>query len=120
MHLEACVQTELRSEDYNITAMAEEQVAKRARVGNMPPEIKEKIEKSLALIGEVEAYKKPHRKGTGPVQARVLPPEDLVHEKTEEIRRGQANRIHFLCSNPKCTQPIRADKWEVFVFDGFF
>ena len=55
MHLDACVQTELRSEDYNITAMAEEQVAKRARVGNMPPEMKEKIEKSLALIGEVEA-----------------------------------------------------------------
>ena len=53
------------------------------------------------------------------MQARVLPPEDLVHEKTEEIRRGQANRIHFLCSNPKCTQPIRADKWEVFVFDVF-
>ena len=51
------------------------------------------------------------------MQARVLPPEDLVHEKQEEIRKGQANRVHFVCSNPMCTEPIRADKWETHILD---
>ncbi len=93
--------------------MAEESEAKRPRTGGtMPPELREKIEKSLALIGEVEAYKKPHRKGAGPVQPRVLPPEDLVHNKVEEIRKGHANRVHFKCSNPTCEEPLRGDKWD--------
>ena len=30
--------------------------AKRQRTGTMPPELREKIEKSLAELGEVEAY----------------------------------------------------------------
>ena len=47
----------------------------------------------------------------------MLPPEDLVHEKQEEIRKGQANRVHFVCSNPMCTEPIRADKWETHILD---
>ena len=93
--------------------MAEESEPKRARTGGaMPPELREKIEKSLTLIGEVEAYKKPHRKGAGPVQARCLPEEDLVHKKVEEVRKGQANRVHFKCSNPKCEDLIRGDKWD--------
>ena len=79
--------------------------------------MKTKIIEAVDAIGEVEAYKKPHRKGPGPVQARVLPAEDLIHEKKEEIRRGQANRIHFICSNPMCTEPIRADKWETHLID---
>jgi hypothetical protein len=71
--------------------MAEESDAKRIRTGGtMPADLKEKIKKSLGLIGEVEAYKKPHRKGGGPVRPRVLPQEDLTHDKVEEIRKGQA------------------------------
>ena len=35
--------------------MAESE-AKRQRTGTMPPELREKIEQSLAEIGEVEAY----------------------------------------------------------------
>ena len=73
-------------------AVAVEPDAKRPRVGTMPADLKKKIAEAVDAIGEVEAYKKPHRKGPGPVQARVLPPEALVHEKTDEIRRGQANR----------------------------
>ncbi len=72
----------------------------------MPAELKETIEKSLASIGEVEAYKKPHRKGAGPVQPRCLPEDTLVHEKAEEIRKGQASRIHFKCSNPACGEEL--------------
>ena len=41
--------------------------------------------------------------------------EDLVHEKTETMRRGQAGRMHFKCSNPKCPEPIRNDKWDTHV-----
>ena len=88
--------------------MTEEPEPKRAMLGTMSPEMKQNITEAVDAIGEVERYRKPHRKGPGPVQARVLPPEDLVHEKKEEIRRGQANRIHYICSNPMCTEPIRA------------
>ena len=98
--------------------MAEAPEAKRPRTGTMPPEMKEEIEKSLALLGEVEAYKKPHRKGGGPIQPRVLPPEYLEHDKAEEIRKGHANRVHFVCSNPKCEQPIRQDKWDTHVLQA--
>lgn len=89
--------------------------AKRARTdetGAMPPELREKIEKSLAAIGQVEYKRRPHRKGPGPVQARCLLPEDLVHEKEETIRSGLASRPHYKCSNPKCTEPLRKDKWD--------
>ena len=47
--------------------------------------------------------------------ARCLLPEDLVHEKTGEIRKGQANRMYYSCSNPRCEDPIRADKWDTHV-----
>ena len=87
--------------------------AKRQRKGTMPAELREKILKSLEMLGEVEAYRRPHRKGAGLVQARCLPPEDLVHTKTGEIRKGQNNRVHFICSNPKCEEPIRNDKWDI-------
>ena len=45
----------------------------------------------------------------------VLPPEDLTHEKTETIRKGTGNRVHYRCSNPKCEEPIRNDKWDTHV-----
>ena len=77
--------------------MAEESVAKRLRTGSMPADLKEKIEKSLALIGEVEAYKKPHRKSAGPVQARVLPAEDLVHDKVQEL--GMSVSQNLCCAS---------------------
>ena len=81
--------------------MAEALEVKRPRTGGtMLADLKDKIETSLSLIGEVEAHKKPHRKGGGPVQPRVLPEEELVHEKVETKRRGQANRVHYVCSSP--------------------
>ena len=48
--------------------------------------------------------------------ARCLLPEDLVHEKAGETRKGQANRIYYKCSNPRCEDPIRADKETVLYF----
>ena len=81
----------------------------------MPEELKVRIEQSLDAIGEVEFRKRSHRKGPGPVGARCLAPEDLVHEKESNTRTGQANRVHFKCCNPKCTQLIRADKWDTHV-----
>ncbi len=88
---------------------------KKARMGTMSAEMKEMIEKKLVLLGEVWRYKRPHKKGAGLVPARVLDPEDLVHEKKETVRSGQANRPHVRCSNPKCTELIRGDKWETHV-----
>ena len=73
------------------------------------------IERSLAAIGEVEHQRKSHKKGPGPVRPRCLPPEDLVHEKVETVRRGESQRIHFICSNPKCAREIRNDKWDAHV-----
>ena len=87
-----------------------EPASKRARVdGTMPPDLRDVIEKSLAVIGQVEYHKRSHKK-SGPV-SRCLPPEDLVHEQTETIRKGTGNRAHFRYSNPKCEEPIRNDKW---------
>ena len=94
--------------------------AKRARTtdideapkGTMPDELRATIEASLAAIGTVEYHRRPHRKGPGPVQPRTVPPEDLVHEKVETIRSGSTQRVHYRCSNPKCPEPIRNDKWE--------
>ena len=89
---------------------------KRARtetsVGTMPSDLKGQIENALAAIGEMEYHKRSHKKGSGPVQPKVLPEEDLVHDKAETIRKGGAGRVHYKCSNAKCEQLIRADKWE--------
>ena len=91
---------------------AEQSDAKRARTGEpaLPAALREEIENALTAIGEVDHYKKSHKKAAGPVPARCLPPEDLVHEKAETIRRGQTGRVHFMCSNPKCQDPIRNDR----------
>ena len=83
----------------------------------MPEDLREKVEQSLKEIGEVEYRKRSHR-SSGPTRARVLPPEDLVHEKTETIRKGSANRVHFACSNAKCKEPIRKDKWDTHVLQA--
>ena len=84
--------------------------AKRQRIeGAMPEDLRRKIEKSLEEIGEVDFRKRSHH-GSGPMKRRVLPPEDLVHEKVETIRKGTGNRVHYRCSNPKCEEPIRNDK----------
>ena len=86
--------------------------AKRARTSEpaLPAALREEIESALTAIGEVDHFKKSHKKGAGPVPARCLPPEALVHEKAETIRRGQTGRVHFMCSNPKCQDPIRNDR----------
>ena len=88
--------------------------AKRARTddgtGTMPAELRAMIEASLAAIGHVEYKRRPHRRGPGSVQARCLPPEDLVHAKIETIRSGLASQPHYKCSNPKCSEPLRNDR----------
>ena len=58
---------------------------------------------------------RPHRKSAGPVRPKVHTPEVLVHQKVEEVRQGAARRLHYLCSNPLCAEPIRKDKWETHV-----
>ena len=35
----------------------------------------------------------------------------------ETIRKGHSSRVHYTCCNPKCTEPIRNDKWETHVLD---
>ena len=85
--------------------------AKRARTGGadgtMPPDLKEMIEKKLSELGEIEYHKRSHKKGPGPVPAKILEPGDLIHEKEETIRKGHSSRVHYTCCNPKCTEPIR-------------
>lgn len=93
----------------------EQPPSKRAHVGSMPPEMKQVIEKALQELGQVEYNLRKHRKGPGPVRPKTLPPEALVHQKTEEIRQGSANRIHYMCSNEACPGPIRHDKWHTHV-----
>ena len=84
--------------------------AKRARVeGTMPPDLRDKIEKSLEALGQVEQKKRSHKK-KGPVQPKTRPVEDLEHKKTETVRTGQTSRVHYRCSNPQCKEPIRNDK----------
>ena len=68
-------------------AMAEESEAKRQRTGTMPADLKAKIQESLDILGEVVAYRKPHRSAGGPIQAHIRPAEDLVHEKSETLRQ---------------------------------
>ena len=83
---------------------------KRARVeGEMPPNLRDKIEKSLEALGQVEQKKRSHKR-KGPVQPKTRPPEDLDHLKTETVRTGQTSRVHYRCSNSQCKEPIRNDK----------
>ncbi len=89
-----------------------EPASKRARVA-MPSDLRDVIEKSLAAISQVEYRARKHKK-SGPA-TRCLAPEDLVHEQTETIRKGTGNRVHFRCSNPKCEEPIRNDKWDTHI-----
>ncbi len=89
--------------------------AKQARIGTMPSEQKRRIEDALEQLGEVEYKLRPHRKGAGPVRPKTLSPEESVHEKQGEIRQGAASRVHYLCSNEKCKEPIRKDKWDTHV-----
>ena len=49
--------------------------------------LKEEIEKSIPVEGEIEYYTKSHKKSPGPLRHKCLPPEDLVHEKVEVIRK---------------------------------
>lgn len=90
------------------------QSEKKLKTGSMPAELKQRIERALEDLGEVERHKRSHHKA-GPVQAKILPEEALLHEKVETIRKGSANRIHFRCSNKACTEPLRADKWDTHV-----
>ena len=89
-----------------------EPAPKRARC-TMPADLRDVIEKSLSAIGQVEFRKRSHKKSE-PV-TRCLSSEELVHEQTETLRKGTGNRVHFVCSNPKCEEPIRNDKWETHV-----
>ncbi len=90
-----------------------EPASKRARVDGMPADLRDVIEKSLVSIGQVEFRKRTHKK-SGSV-SRSLAPEDLVHEQTETIRKGTGNRVHFMCTNHNCEEPIRNDKWDTHV-----
>ena len=91
--------------------MADDSPEKRARVeGTMPADLREKIENALDALGDVEFKRRSHHK-RGPIAARILPDEDLVHEKGEIVRQGAANRIHYVCSNDKCREAIRSEKW---------
>ena len=81
----------------------------------MPEELRAKIEHALEALGEVEFHRRLHRKGPGPVHPRCVPAEDLVHEKVETLHKGDKNRVHYRCSNPKCADPIRYDKWDAHV-----
>ena len=46
--------------------------------------LKEEIEKSIPVEGEIEYYTKSHKKGPGPLRHKCLPPEDLVYEKNSK------------------------------------
>ena len=110
---------ESAKDDVDIPAEGGEETArleKRARRGAMPAALRERIEKDLQQHGEAAFHRRKHRR-YGPVQARVLPAEDLVHEKVGESRKGHGNRVHYICSNPKCGE-IRRDKWERHVIEA--
>ena len=77
----------------------------------MLSELREKIERALAASGEVEYNRRSHHR-RGPQAARVLPEEDPVHEKGEIVRKGKEVRIHYVCSNEKCQEAVRSDKWD--------
>ena len=63
----------------------------------MPAELKEDIEKSILVEGELEHYTKSHKKLPGPLRHKCLPPDNFVHEWIEVIRKGQPHRVHFVC-----------------------
>ena len=77
----------------------------------MQPDLREKIERALADVGEVAYQRRSHHRHC-PLVARVLPDENLLHEKGDIVRKGHNNRVHYVCSNPKCADPIRNDKWD--------
>ena len=81
----------------------------------MPEELRAKIEHALQALGEVECHRRLHRKGPGPVHPRCVPVGDLVHEKVETLHKGDKNRVHYRCSNLKCEDLIRHDKWDAHV-----
>ena len=85
----------------------------------MPEELRAKIEHALEALGEVEFHRRLHRKGPGPVHPRCVPAEDLVHEKVETLHKGDKNRVHYQCSNAKCEDPIRYDKWDAHVLKAW-
>ena len=92
-------------------AMADDSPEKRPRVeGTMPAPMRAKIENALDALDDVEFNRRSHH-SRGPLAARILPDEDLVHEKGEIVRQGGADRIHYVCSNDKCPGPIRSEKW---------
>ena len=62
-------------------------------MGTMPEDLRLKIEKSLFEIGEVDFRKRSHH-GSGPMRRRVLPPEDLVHEKTLQVQQPEVRGAH--------------------------
>ena len=81
----------------------------------MSADLKKEIEKTLPVEGEIEYHTKSHKKGPGHVRHKCLAPEDIVHEKVETLRKGQGHRVHFMCSNAKCPEHIRNDKWDTHV-----
>ena len=86
------------------------------RSASMPAELRAKIVHALETLGEVEYHRRLHRKGPGPVRARCVPPEDLVHEKVETVHKGEMKRVHFRCNNPRCEKEyIKYDKWDTHV-----
>ena len=97
--------------------MADPPAAKRPRSGLMPPDLKQTIEESIPVEGEIEYYTKSHKKQPGPVRHRCLPAEDLVHEKVETLRKGAGHRVHFKCSNATCSEPICNDERDTHVLD---
>lgn len=55
---------------------------KRARTGGtMPPEMKKQIETSLDAMGQIKLKKRSHKKGSGPVQAKCRPADELIHDR---------------------------------------
>ena len=71
---------------------------KKARTGTMSSEMRNMIEAKLAQLGEIWQYKRSHKKHQ--VAQRTLPPEDLIHEKSETVRCGQALTDKIRTPNP--------------------
>ena len=110
-----CVQAGDVSTECTGNAGARAAVEPAGSAAVMPEELRAKIEHALEALGEVEFHRRLHRKGPGPVQPRCVPAEDLVHEKVETLHKGDKNRVHYRCSNPKCEDLIRYDKWDAHV-----
>ena len=71
--------------------MSEDTPEKRPRTeGAMQPDLREKIERALADVGEVAYQRRSHHRHC-PLVARVLPDEDLLHETGDIVRKRHAN-----------------------------